>query len=664
MSTFMDIMDTAFRVSRDLELTMSSVRTIYFVHHTHLDVGYTHDQPIVWDLHERFIDEAIENADRSSDSDTDGAFRWTMENTSVLARWLQHASSKQLDRFIALERAGRIEVTGMFANTTPLCDTDQLIESFQRLANLRDEYGFTIRHAMNNDVNGQNWPLVDVLLDVGIEGFSMAINDHFGAAPFDRPNAFWWAGPSGRKILAWNGWIYSAGLHFGIGRDAVDFETNWWPRIERQLEEKEFPLSSLMVQSFHPFKDNGSAYMEFSRFIDRWNEQGKEPRLRFATPQMWWASIEEEAHVLPTYHGDWTDYWNFGCISSAREQSVHQTSRVRLRAADALAAATIGSSDASATGRLALSLDRYRQSAWDHLNLWTEHSWGADNSIRLPDSEDVAAQWNHAAHHVYEARSLSFLLQRDGLAALAQQVVRTEPTDLLVFNPLAWPRSIAGEVSAAVTSPRGVPDDMTAGRHFQDREVSANTLAVLAEAVDGKTLESPTSQTPLLLKPVEVPGFGYRVISRNDLIEPGERTTMGEEAVVEDEKYRIVFDRERGGILSWYDKMLDHEVIDQSAEYAFNGYVHEEVADRNHPRPRKLLFDRVWQPDENLPGWKPGWRAIRRQPSEVVTHRVYRTPLGVRIIQRLQAPGCVGLLNQSVRPAEPKCFHSQLRRIH
>jgi len=627
---------------------MHNVQTIYFIHKTHLDIGYTHDQPIVWDLHDRFVDEAIEYAERSSDSEADGAFRWTLENMILLQHWLQQATPSQLERFTTLERAGRIEVTAMLANLTPLCDTDQLIESFQLVKILREDYGFSIRHAMNDDVNGHNWPLVDVLLDLGIEAFTMAINDHFGAAPFDRPNAFLWAGPSGRKIMAWNGWTYSAGWHFGIGRDAVDFETVWWPRIERHLARIEYPLQSLMIQSFHPFGDNGSAFAEFSQFIDEWNGKGKQPRLRFATPQMWWTAVKEEVDLLPTYQGDWTDYWNFGCISSAREQGIHQTSRVRLRSADALAAAARGKNNDSSAERVSKSVERYRRSAWFNLNLWTEHSWGADNSIRLPDSEDVAAQWNHKAHVVQQARSLSFLLQRDGLAALAQKVERNQATDLLVFNPLPWPQSIGGEVSRAVTTPRGVPVDRTAGRHFQDRELYPGAVPASGAAADDPVFGSARSQAPLLLKPVEVPGFGYNVVSQADLVEPGEMTTVSEETIVEDERYRMVFDVDQGGLVSWYDKTLKHELIDQSAGYAFNGYVHEEVTDRNHPLPRKLLFERVWAPDQTLPGWKPDWEANRRAPTKLVSHKVYRTPLGVRIIQRLQAPGCIGLLNQSV----------------
>src|SRR5262245_40644472 len=162
---------------------MSNVDTLYLIHHSHTDIGYTHDQPILFDLQRRFLDEALDLTDAHAASQTDGAFRWTVETTFVFSQWLQQASAGQLERFQALERAGRIVVTGMFANLTALDDLEQLVETFQVLRPLRDEDGFTVRHAMNCDVNGENWPLVDVLLDLGIEGLTMAINTHFGGAP-------------------------------------------------------------------------------------------------------------------------------------------------------------------------------------------------------------------------------------------------------------------------------------------------------------------------------------------------------------------------------------------------------------------------------------------------------------------------------------------------
>src|SRR4029450_8664839 len=93
----------------------------------------------------------------------------------------------------------------------------------------------------------------------------------------------------------------------------------------------------------------------------------------------------------------------------------------------------------------------------------------ADCAVRATGREDTAAQWHHKASYAYTARSLSLLLQRDALAELGQHVKRTKPDDLLVFNPLPWPRLIASAVPPEVASPRGVPEDVTAGRHFQDR---------------------------------------------------------------------------------------------------------------------------------------------------------------------------------------------------
>ncbi len=132
------------------------LETIYLVHHSHTDVGYTHDQPIVWELYRRFLDAAIDAGERDLDTDADWAMRWTVETTAPLLHWLQIASDWQVERFLRLAKAGCIEVTAMFANLTPLCDTDELIESLQPLHRLRTDFGLEIRHAMNCDVNGHN----------------------------------------------------------------------------------------------------------------------------------------------------------------------------------------------------------------------------------------------------------------------------------------------------------------------------------------------------------------------------------------------------------------------------------------------------------------------------------------------------------------------------
>lgn len=627
---------------------MARIDTLYLIHHSHTDIGYTHDQPIVFDMHERFISQALELAERYAGSESDGAFRWTVENTYVLDRWLKHASPREIERFQAMERAGRIEVTAMFANLTPLLDTDELVESLQLAGRLRRDYGFTITSAMNCDVNGENWPLVDLLLDAGVDGFTMAINTHFGGAPLARPDAFRWQGPRGRSILAYNGWPYDQGWRYGIGRSFDEFEQTWWPRVAQRLDEIDYPLPVVMVQSYHPFGDNGSAFEGFVAWIDEWNATGKGPHIKLATPRQWWEAVKQHVDRLPTYRGDWTDFWNFGAASSAREQAVNRQSRIRLRAADAIAASVLpdDAQPPAADPWLARSLILYRQEAWDSLIFWDEHTWGADISIPMPASDDTASQWNHKAHFAWQARSLSLLLQRDALAALARRVERSAADDLLLVNPLPFERTVTGNVSNSVLAPRGTADDSTAGRHFQDHQPQLRRDFAPPFAPEHADLLVERTTLP----PTTLPPFGYKVVRRSELVNHTLLAGLREDAVVENEHHRLRFDTETGGLLSWHDKRLNREWVDAAVGHRFNGFVHEEVANRTHLLPRKLMFEMKWDSDsvERARGWKAGWRARRRTPATVTAHYVFTLPGGIEIMQVLEVPGIASPLVQNV----------------
>jgi alpha-mannosidase len=610
-------------------MSQSRVESIYLIHHSHTDVGYTHDQPIVWDLHRRFLDAALDQCERGLDSDDDASFRWTVESTAVLEHWIRTSSDRQVARFVELAKAGRIEVTAMLANLTPLYDADQLIESFRPLRLVRDELGLPVEHAMNSDVNGENWPLVDILLDLGIRTFSMSINTHFGGPLDPHPLAFHWQGPSRRSILAWNGFSYGLAREIGIGRDARQLAEDFWPRLDAWLTSIDYPLPVLMLQIFHPFGDNGSADPRLSAFVRRWNATGGAPRLRIALPRDWWRVVATHADRLPTLRGDWTDYWNFGCASTAREVAINRVSRSRLFVADAAwaAVAALGGEEDPARR----PVPGTREAAHRALNLFDEHTWGTDCSIRRPQDEDTLAQWHHKTGYAYTARSLSLLLARDAVAELARRVKREADDRLLVFNPLPWERTVAGLVQDPDPSrQRGEADDPTASRHYLDRFI-------------------PPRQ-PLALAPARVPAFGYAIVATSSLAAP--TVAVDDAATVENHRHRLAFDRQRGGVQSWFDRDLGRELIDRDAGLAFGGFVHERVAADGYPWPRKLIFDR---PSVDLPphhGWNPDWPAERRAATAVLEHRVERSPLGIRVIQRLEAPGVHSLTQEVFLPAQ------------
>ena len=599
------------------------LETIYLIHHSHTDIGYTHDQPIVWELHRRFIDMALDMCERDLDAESDHAMRWTVEVTAPLLHWLRHAPDRQVERFLRLERAGRIEVTAMFANLTPLVDTDQVVETLQPLRWLRTEFGLRVCYAMNCDVNGHNWTLVEALLDAGVDGLSMAINEHFGGAPL-RPHLFWWEGPSGRRLLTYNGFIYMMANWLGIGSDLAAFRDQWLPRLMHHLHQVGWNLPVLMLQVTHPFGDNGAVWGALGEFVRQWNEEGKAPRLRLALPRDWWEAVRPFAEARPIYRGDWTDFWNFGCISSARETAMNRESRERLRNADQLFAFLSGlgvpRSDDPDTSSIMQTVPSLRDEAWRALHLWDEHTWGADISVRVPESEDTWTQWHHKAHFAYKARSLGLLLQRDGVAELARRVSRRADDVLLLFNPLPWERTVALAVPESVLQRRGTADDLTSSRHSQDRDAPAARR--------------------WWLPPTRVPATGYCVIPRAVLREQPEDDLPADDSdIVETSLYRLVFDRERGGIVSWWDRRLGRDLVDRDSPWRFGTVVYERVADTRHPWPRHLLCKTQFHAFDHRRGWNPNWPAERWGSTRCLSHRVVRTPIGVEVTQVLEVPG-------------------------
>jgi alpha-mannosidase len=625
--------------------------TIYLIHHTHTDVGYTNDQPIFWEMQPRFINAALELIDQYRGNPPESRFRWTVETTSGIDAWLKTATGREIDRLLAAEKGGYLEVTAMFTNITPLLGTHQLIESFKPVERLRREYGLDIRAAMNCDVNGQNWGLPDVLLDLGIEGFSMAVNHHFGGPPEPRPSLFQWEAPSKRKLPTLNGWQYSKANDFGLSGETDEVFLEWLPKIEDYLTAVNFPVPYIVLEGYHPYGDNGSAWGGFAEFVKRWNETGRAPQIICATPRMFWQRVKGDLMKLPTIRGDWTDYWNFGSISAARETTIFRTSRSRLFRADeiyslvkSLPESNMKENDEVATRYSDRVNHLYRDLAWQELNLYGEHTWGADTASNEPELEDSLAMENHKKNMTYQARSLSLLLERDALADFSHFIPRSDPSELLVFNPLPWERWVSGPIAKNLLIPRGLGEDPSSSRHYLGRNAQPTDFWT------GRAQTGFHGGMGWTLQPIKVPALGYTVVGW-DMLSDMASAVESDGAVVENDRFQVTFDREKGGITSLWDKQLVHEWVDQSAGYPLHEFVHEEVADHETPEPRKLLCTVNWEARPDTPrGWHPDWEANRTAPVKVLLHKVYRLPFATIVEQVLEHPKVGRLCQRMLLP--------------
>ena len=69
------------------------IAEILVLHHSHLDIGYTHSQPILWELQREYIDLALDFLDETADWPAISLPRWTCEVTAPVEKWLATASA-------------------------------------------------------------------------------------------------------------------------------------------------------------------------------------------------------------------------------------------------------------------------------------------------------------------------------------------------------------------------------------------------------------------------------------------------------------------------------------------------------------------------------------------------------------------------------------------
>lgn len=412
------------------------IKEILFVHHSHTDIGYTHPQPVVMELHRRFIDEALDLAEQTIDYPDDARFRWTCEVTGITIDWWNKASNHDRDRFLAAVERGQFEVAGMGWHMTPLMDHSMVLDVLRPLKFFRD-LGIPVRSAMNTDVNGLPWGVVDALLDHGITGISMAINEHYGHALKPWPRAFNWQSASGRTITGYNGFIYgvTSDLSLRIPTD-MDEARQRVPKWARRWEDGGYPHPFLMMQLTNVrYHDNASPQAAASDFVRRFNEGNADNggiKLRMGTISEFFDRVRAQpAESLPTMRGDWTDWWNFGAGSTAHETAQALSGQ---RDLDAAMAAEAWHRGGEPPRRRAMLHDVARNG----LALYAEHTWGADRSISQPHSPETRTQQILKLATAAEGASVARMLRRDALEQMASHAGGEEPR-MLVFNPHPQP---------------------------------------------------------------------------------------------------------------------------------------------------------------------------------------------------------------------------------
>ena len=576
------------------------IREILFVHHTHTDIGYTHPQPVVFELHRRFIDEALDLADRTADWPNDCRFRWTCEVTGTTVDWWQNAPDRDRERFLAAVQRGQFEVAGMAWHMTPLMDHAMVLDVLRPVRFFRD-LGIPVRSAMNTDVNGLPWGIVDALIDHGITGISMAINEHFGHALRPWPRAFRWQSPGGRTLLAYNGFIYGVtsdrNLRIPVDMDEARRRVPKWTKL---WEERGYPHPFLMQQITNiRYHDNGSPQSVLPEFIRRWNESDPEVRLRLITVSDFFDRLRNEPEErLPLMRGDWTDWWNFGAGSTAHETS--QLLEGQRYLDDALGLDAWGGEEEPRRRRNLFTARRA-------LALYAEHTWGADRSVSRPQSSETRSQQLLKLALAPEGAGLARMLRRDGLERLAAQAGGAGPR-LLVYNPHPFP--LRQSLRLPYLPPLAGAPEPPAGMGIEPF-VPTGPEAHRIQRQDVVVSDLPDEHA-FWTAPIDVPALSFRTMSAADVL-VADGALMADTERLSNGRLTVEFDAKAGGVTS-----LQLDGVEYAGTRPDRLRMGVPIIERPDPPTRDAIFRPIdlESPDWHK-SWDTDWTAVRRAPKGV-----------------------------------------------
>ncbi len=401
----------------------------YLIPHAHVDIGYTGLQTEIEKKHWDNYEKAIQYSKRSSGYGRDALFKWNVEVLWAVKSYLETFPEKKKDFFDAV-RKGWIGLDATYTNVmTGLCRPEELYRLVEYSNQLEKENDIKIESAMISDIPGYTWGIVQAFADNGIKYFSVGTNE------FDRigntlktwgDKPFYWTSQSGKEnILIWlAGKGYSWFHSWRLTRDDLAPIADYL----NKLAEDDYPYDIVQAR-YNIGGDNGFPDSSLSDFVKKWNESHLTPKFKITTTMELFRDFEEKYRdKIPTYSGDFTPYWEDGAASTAKETAMNRNSAELMNQLEIL----------YSLGYKKNFPQKEFDEAWKYVLLFSEHTWGAWNSISDPEIKFVTDQWDIKKSYAIKADSIAQnLLKRFSNAVNPEKPVN----HFYVFNSSSWKRS-------------------------------------------------------------------------------------------------------------------------------------------------------------------------------------------------------------------------------
>lgn len=176
-------------------------KTLYLIHHSHTDIGYTDRQEKISRYHVDFIRRAIAFLDKIEAGEAPEwvGYNYVCENFWQVEQFLAHATGAEKASFEQYVEKGLIDISLTYLNLTELIDSEMLHKKFADAKQYVDQFDRSFDSAMTADINGFSWGYADAMFKNGIRNFYSCLHTHHGMFPYLK-NKYHFGGKPNRVI--------------------------------------------------------------------------------------------------------------------------------------------------------------------------------------------------------------------------------------------------------------------------------------------------------------------------------------------------------------------------------------------------------------------------------------------------------------------------------
>ena len=514
----------------------------------HTDIGYTHPQPIVKEIHLNTIDDVI------SLLDTNKEFTWTIENTWQTEEFRKARPQKDFEKLMNYVKDGRVALSPLYTNPfTGWVSKSEMERSFDKAIHYKDLYDINYSAAVYNDVPGQVWYLQKALQENGVKFLVNGINEVYDDYRIQKslPKVFRWQGTDNSEVVLYMNEAYNEGMRYGLSRDSKVSEYRIWERLTR-LEERGYNYNLVLLDMV--LTDN--AGIPYNQLINaqKWNEKYEYPKFVFSNASRFADEfVDEYFNQLPVLKGDLTSTWDLQYQGEIARMIKYRKTQFDLPTAEKLAAINL-----LLDNKQLPMMDVFKK-VYDNMLLYSGHGSGMEYGFGSALDNKITDDYRES--YVENARLDLFDIISSSMRRMTVPKESFDSFGVIVFNPLSWERS-----------------DIVNLEFKQGN----NTQYGIKDITEDKILKSAFKNNTLTFVAENVPSVGYKQYEIIPLSEKQNRK-KSENSAIENNKFKITINEETGSISNIIDKESDLSILQSTNGIVF-GEVYEKYYDENEFR--------------------------------------------------------------------------------